>query len=157
VAEVVEARTKSRVASAKSLIEEYSTSLGIDLGFDRFDSEMAEFPGAYARPAGRLLLAIERDDAAGVVALRKLSENTCEMKRLYVRPDFRGKGIGRKLATRVIQEARGIGYSRMRLDTLSSLKEAVSLYESLGFRRIAPYRFNPHEGVVYMELSLKAK
>lgn len=157
MAEIVEAKTKSRVASAKRLVKEYSASLGIDLGFESFDREMADFPGAYARPAGRLLLAIEKGDATGVVALRKLSENTCEMKRLYVRPDFRGKGIGRELATRVIQEARGIGYARMRLDTLSSLKEAVSLYKSLGFRRIAPYRFNPHEGVIYMELTLKAK
>jgi len=142
---------------AKQLIEEYAVSLEIDLGFESFDREMAEFPGSYARPEGRLLLAVEEGDPAGVVALRRLSSKVCEMKRLYVRPDFRGRGIGRKLARRVIVEARRIGYARMRLDTLSSLTEAVSLYESLGFKRISQYRFNPHEGVVYMELDLKVK
>lgn len=155
--EVVEAGTKNRVSLAKKLIKEYAASLEIDLDFESFDREMAELPGAYARPGGRLFLAIEDGDAAGVVALRKLSEKICEMKRLYVRPDSRGRGLGRKLAMRAIEDARKIGYTRMRLDTLSILEEAVSLYESLGFKKIPPYRFNPHEGVVYMELNLRVK
>ena len=157
MARIVEAKTGNLISSAKQLIKEYTTSLGIDLSYESFDREMAEFPGAYARPGGRLLVAIEDGDSAGVVALRRLSNDVCEMKRLYVRPSFRGKGIGRKLARRVIEEAKGIGYSRIRLDTLSSLKEAISLYDSLGFKRIPPYRLNPNEGVIYMELFLKAE
>jgi putative acetyltransferase len=136
------------------LIMEYATSLAIDLSFDDFEREMAEFPGAYARPDGRLLLAIEGGRAVGTVAFRRLSGKICEMKRMYVRPEFRGRGIGRMLAKRVIEEAQDAGYSRMRLDTLSKLKEAVFLYESLGFKKIGPYKVNPNKGVIYMELNL---
>jgi putative acetyltransferase len=155
VVKIVEARTGNQVSSAMQLIKEYAASLKMDLSFQNFDREMAEFPGDYARPKGRLYLAIEEGDAVGVVVLRKLSGKACEMKRLYVQPEFRGKGIGGMLARRVTEEAQKIGYARMRLDTLSSMKEAIPLYESLGFKRIPPYRFNPHEDVVYMERILK--
>ncbi len=142
------------VSSARELIREYSASLGIDLGFQNFEQEMAEFPAHYTRPDGRVLVAVEGGEAVGVVGLRRFSGRICELKRMYVRPEFRGKGIGRKLAKRAIKEARDIGYARMRLDTLSRLKEAISLYASLGFYEIPPYRVNPHKGVVYMELDL---
>jgi putative acetyltransferase len=153
VVQIAEAKTRSQISSAKELIIEYATSPGIDLSFDNFEREMAEFPGAYARPDGRILLAIEEGDAIGIVALRRLSGRTCEMKRLYVRHEFRGRGIGRMLAERVIEEAKEAGYSRMRLDTLFRLREAIFLYESLGFKKIGPYKVNPNKGVIYMELN----
>jgi ribosomal protein S18 acetylase RimI-like enzyme len=154
VASVEEAETRRQTSAAEALIREYAASPGIDLGFESFDREMAEFPGAYSRPDGRLLLAIEGADAVGVVALRRLSDNMCEMKRMYVKPGFRSRGIGRMLAERLIEEARQIGYSRMRLDSRSRLRQAVSLYRSLGFKEIAPYTANPHEDAVHMELEL---
>lgn len=151
---IVEARTRGQISSAEELIREYAASLGIDLGFQNFELEMAEFPRAYARPDGRILIAFEGGDAVGVVGLRKLSDKICEMKRMYVRRNFRQRGIGRMLAKRAIEEAQDIGYYRMRLDTLSRLKEAVSLYDSLGFKKIGPYTDNPQRDVVYMELDL---
>jgi len=154
VALIVEARTRGQISSAEELIREYAASLGIDLGFQNFELEMAEFPRAYARPDGRILIAFEGGDAVGVVGLRKLSDKICEMKRMYVRRNFRQRGIGRMLAKRAIEEAQDIGYYRMRLDTLSRLKEAVSLYDSLGFKKIGPYTDNPQRDVVYMELDL---
>ncbi|MDA4132467.1 MAG: GNAT family N-acetyltransferase [Thaumarchaeota archaeon] len=154
VALIAEATTPSQISSAEELIREYAASLGIDLGFQNFELEMAEFPRAYARPDGRILIAVEGGDAVGVVGLRKLSGEICEMKRMYVRPRFRQRGIGRMLAERAIGEAQDIGYKRMRLDTLSRLREAVSLYDSLGFKKIGPYTVNPQEDVVYMELDL---
>jgi putative acetyltransferase len=154
VALILEATTRSQVSSAVELIREYAASLGIDLSYENFELEMAEFPRAYARPDGRVLIAVEGSYAVGVVGLRKLSGETCEMKRLFVRPGFRQRGIGRMLAKRAIEEARDIGYDQMRLDTLSRLKEAVTLYHSLGFKKIGPYRVNPQKDVVYMELDL---
>ncbi len=154
VVRVAQARTRSQLSSAEELIKEYAASLGIDLSFQNFEREMAEFPGAYSRPDGRIIIAIEGRDAVGVVGIRKLSGKTCELKRMYVRPEFRGMGIGRMLANKAIEEARGIGYRRMRLDTLSRLKEATSLYESLGFEKVGPYTVNPNEDAVYLELDL---
>ena len=153
---IVEAKTRNQISSAKELIREYAASLGVlglDLSFENFEQEMAEFPGAYARPDGRVLLAIEGGGAVGVVALRRLPGKSCEMKRMYVKPEFRGRGIGRMLANRAIGEARDIGYSRMRLDTLARLKEAVFLYDSLGFKKVRPYTINPHKDAAYMELN----
>ncbi|HEU0038281.1 MAG TPA: GNAT family N-acetyltransferase, partial [Verrucomicrobiae bacterium] len=120
-----------------------------------FERELTALPGRYAPPAGSLLLALDGTNAAGCAALRNIGDGICEMKRLYVRPAFRGKGLGRALASDIIAAARQIGYERMRLDTLSSMKEAIALYQSLGFRRIAPYYDNPNRGAVFMELDLR--
>jgi putative acetyltransferase len=154
VALVVEAKTRDLISSAQELIMEYSVSLGIDLSFENFEKEMTEFPDTYSRPDGRILVAIEGESAVGVVGLRRISGNVCELKRMYVRPGFRGRGIGRMLAKRAIMEAQDIGYIRMRLDTLSRLKEAILLYDSLGFREVRPYTVNPNKDSVCMELDL---
>jgi ribosomal protein S18 acetylase RimI-like enzyme len=151
---VVEAETDSELAAARTLIEEYASSLEVDLEFQGYREEIAEFPGAYAAPRGAVLLAYEGDEAAGVVALRPHGASVCEMKRLYVRPAHRGKGIGRALSEAVIRRAVSLGYATMRLDTLPTMASAIGLYRELGFREIPPYRFNPVAGARYMELEL---
>ncbi|HJZ84551.1 MAG TPA: GNAT family N-acetyltransferase [Polyangia bacterium] len=144
------------VATARQLFEEYAAGLGVDLSFQGFAQELAGLPGAYAPPSGRLLLLWDGDALAGCVALRPLGAGggLCEMKRLYVRPAFRGRGLGRLLAQAVIAEARTIGYLRMRLDTLPFMGAASALYLSLGFVSIAPYRENPIPGAQFFELTL---
>lgn len=136
------------------LFEEYAAELGIDLCFQNFAEELANLPGEYSPPAGRLLLATVDGRPAGCIAVRKFADSICEMKRLYVRPPYRSLKIGRALAETLIREARAIGYDRLRLDTLPSMKRAITLYESLGFKEIPPYRHNPIEGTKFMELSL---
>jgi len=131
--------------------------LGFDLDFKNFKKELANLPGDYAPPGGRLLIALWREQLSGCVALRKLEDRICEMKRLYVRPQFRGKGIGRALAEAIIEKAREIRYHSMRLDTISSMDGARALYLSLGFKEIAPYRYNPIKGAAFMELGLTQK
>ena len=152
--DVVLATSADRVATARRLFEEYEASLGIELSFQGFANEVAELPGAYAPPSGRLFLAVAGAEPAGCAALRPLGDGICEMKRLYVRPSARGARLGRRLAETVIRAAREIGYARMRLDTLPSMKEAFALYQSLGFREIAPYCENPIVGTRFMELDL---
>jgi len=145
----------AQIARVRELFVEYGKSLGFSLCFQNFDQELAELPGDYAPPGGRLLLATCAGVPAGCVALHKLGPKICEMKRLYVRPQSRGQGLGRSLAERVIADARQIGYRHMRLDTVEPImRDAVALYRRLGFKQIAPYRPNPMEGAMYMELSL---
>ncbi|PWU14230.1 MAG: GNAT family N-acetyltransferase [Verrucomicrobia bacterium] len=138
----------------RDLFREYADSTGLDLCFQGFKQELAELPGRYVPPQGRLLLAMDGSEAAGCVGLRKIGDGTCEMKRLYVRPRFRRSGVGRLLAAKVIATAQASGYERMRLDTLATMYEAIALYESLGFRRIPAYYANPISCAVFMEKPL---
>jgi ribosomal protein S18 acetylase RimI-like enzyme len=153
--ELVQAILPRQVEQAKELFLEYANSLGFSLCFQNFDEEVKALPGAYSFPDGRLLLAQLAGQPVGCVALHKLEGNICEMKRLYVRPGYRGKRLGKLLVDGVIAEARAVGYQRMRLDTIaSSMKDAIELYRRTGFREIPPYRSNPIEGALYMELLL---
>lgn len=152
---VSQAGSTEQIALARELFLEYAQSLGFSLCFQSFDQELAGLPGDYAPPEGRLLLAEYEGQLAGCVALHKLESGICEMKRLYLRSQFRGKGLGRALTMAVIAEARDIGYRRMRLDTVEPvMKGAVALYRMLDFKEIAPYRENPIKGALYMELEL---
>jgi ribosomal protein S18 acetylase RimI-like enzyme len=151
---ILQVKTSEEVAQARTLLEEYSASLDFDLHFQNFRDELAGLPGEYAGPFGCLLLAWHGDQVAGCVALRRIEGEVCEMKRLYVRAAYRSLGAGRLLARAIIAEARKRGYSRMRLDTVPSMKEARALYDSLGFREIPPYRNNPIPGAAFLELAL---
>jgi len=151
---VDEARTPEQIEACRGLFREYAAGLGFDLGFQDFERELAELPGEYAPPGGRLLIAFHDGDAVGCVGVRPLDADACEMKRLYVSPSARGSGLGRRLAVAAIEAARELGYERMRLDTVPSMTEARVLYESLGFREIAPYRHNPVPGTRFLELQL---
>jgi putative acetyltransferase len=152
---LTQAKSPEEIQQVRKLFEEYVTWLGINLCFQNFDKEVAELPGDYAPPSGRLLLASEKDEIAGCVALRKNGEDVCEMKRLYVRPQYRGSGLGRTLTENLIHEARSIGYQRMRLDTLpGKMDRAIAMYRLLGFKNIEPYYNNPVEGAAFMELDL---
>lgn len=136
------------------LFRQYAESLGIDLGFQDFEAELMSLPGKYSPPRGCLLVAWNGDRAVGCVALRPIDDNVCEMKRLYVHPDVRAQNVGRRLAERILQVARAIGYRSMYLDTLPSMTSALHLYYDLGFRPIEPYVFNPIEGTIFLGLDL---
>ena len=179
---IVQADTKQLIQHTASLFREYASGLSVNLSFQDFEKELAGLPGGYAPPEGRLLLAFLNENLepsqrasssvspasatsfassasfsprlAGCIAMRKTDSSTCEMKRLYVRPEFRGHRLGRTLALAAIHAAREIGYQRMRLDTLPEMAEAQILYRSLGFKEIPPYRFNPIAGTRYLELDL---
>lgn len=151
---IAEAVTDADIERARTLFSEYGKSLGFHLAFQHFDEELKNLPGDYVRPKGCLLLAECKGQVAGCVALRPLEEKICEMKRLYVKPEFRGLGIGRVLAEAIIAQARELGYSLMRLDTVPSMEAAWTLYASLGFEPTSPYRYNPIEGAMFMELKL---
>jgi putative acetyltransferase len=153
---IMQAESEAQISQVRELFLEYAQSLGFSLCFQSFDQELANLPGDYAPPEGRLLLAGFERQVAGCVALHKLEPGICEMKRLYLRPQFRGKGLGRVLTQAILDEARAIGYQRLRLDTVEPvMKDAVGMYRKLGFKEITPYRVNPMEGTLYMELNLE--
>ena len=150
---IVDGHREEELPAVRLLFEEYAASLEIDLAFQDFDRELRELPGEYTPPAGRVLLALD-DEPAGCVALRPYEQDVCELKRLYVRPAYRGTGLGRLLAESIVDAGRDAGYSRMRLDTLPAMTSARALYRSLGFREIEAYRPNPVHGTTYFELEL---
>ena len=152
---LIQVESDEEVQQARRLFEEYAAWLGFNLCFQNFDKELSELPGDYAPPNGRLLLAVENEQVAGCVALRRIGEGIGEMKRLYVRPEFRGKGLGRTLTETIIEAARDLGYQRLRLDTLpGKMDQAIAMYRSLGFKNIERYYNNPYEEAVFMELFL---
>jgi len=151
---IFDAHSDDRLATIRTLFQTYESSLDTDLCFQQFEAELAGLPGDYAPPNGCLLLAQIEEKPAGCIALRRLDDATCEMKRLFVLPEFQGKRLGRGLVDALISRARQIGYRRIRLDTLPSMERAISMYESLGFVDIEPYRPNPIEGARYLELPL---
>jgi GNAT superfamily N-acetyltransferase len=152
--QICQASSPDQIGLVRTLFEEYAASLEIDLCFQRFADELARLPGIYAPPRGRLLLARSHDATVGCAALRPLEETICELKRMYVRPSFRSQGIGRALAEAIVAAAREIGYSKMRLDTLTEMTAARRLYESLGFTHRAAYYETPLVHTVFMELNL---
>lgn len=152
---IIEANTGRDFQRARTLFNEYVRALAIDLTFQSYEQELANIESIYGPPSGALLLARHKGSLIGCVGLRRLDETTCEMKRLYVIPAARGKGVGRILCKRIIEKAEELGYRRMRLDTLRSMNAARALYGSFGFREIEPYYHNPIPGTVYMEVELK--
>lgn len=149
------AESLESLRTVRELFVEYSESLEVDLCFQGFAEELATLPGDYAQPAGRLMLALDGQQAMGCGALRPIEEGVCEMKRLYVRPALRGAGVGGALIDALIKAAREIGYQRMWLDTLPSMATAIAIYRRLGFKNISPYRVNPVPGALFFELQLK--
>lgn len=152
--EIVPAHEEPLLAEIRVLFREYAESLGFHLCFQDFDREMAELPGRYTPREGRLLIAKWSGEIAGCVAMKQLGPGLCEMKRFFVRPTYRGKGIGQAVANAIIEESRKAGYEKMRLDTVPSMQSAIRIYESLGFKDTEPYVFNPVPGVRYLELRL---
>lgn len=150
-----QAESEKEIRISRELFLEYAHSLNFDLCFQDFDKELESLPGKYALPSGRLTLCYVDGIPAGCIALRNIDDDTCEMKRLYVKPDFRGLKLGMKLSQHLLKEAKKIGYKKMRLDTIAStMKHAFNLYEQMGFYEIEPYNYNPQPGVVYMEIEL---
>jgi len=155
VQEIIEARSDQQIEQARDLFREYAAWLKIDLCFQDFEGELAGLPGDYAPPNGQLFLLFDSSELAGCIALRQIDEQVCEMKRLFVRSKFRGKGLGRLLVEAITRTAKEIGYERMRLDTLPpKMNDAIGLYRSFGFKEIEPYYNNPVPGAKFMELEL---
>ncbi|MFM0207543.1 GNAT family N-acetyltransferase [Paraburkholderia sediminicola] len=152
--EIYPARFPEQLEVVRAIFREYAESLSIDLSFQNFESELAELPGKFAAPRGRVLLVLSNEEVVGCVAMRPLDELTCEMKRLYIRPSGRGQQVGRQLATLICRIAREAGYTRIRLDTLPDMQAAQQLYISLGFKPIPAYVFNPIAGTIFMERDL---
>ena len=153
--EIIQAETPEQIDAARKLLREYEAWFGLALCFQNFDEEVAALPGRYAAPGGRLLLAYADGRLAGGIALRKLEDGVCEMKRLFVKEEFQGRKIGVALIEKVIDEARRIGYEKMRLDTYPpKMGKAVGLYESYGFRAIPAYYHNPYGETLFMEKDL---
>ncbi|WP_020585957.1 GNAT family N-acetyltransferase [Desulfobacter curvatus] len=148
---IKQAQTKAEIKAVRELFREYEAFLNVDLHFQNFKNELAGLPGKYSRPDGDLLIGLDGERMVGCVAVRRYSDGICEMKRLFVRPEARGTGLGRRLVREIILIAQELGFSLMRLDTLENLKEAMHLYGTLGFRKIEPYYENPLPGVVYWE------
>lgn len=143
-----------RLDEVETLFKEYHKHLGVDLCFQNYDEELASLPGKYALPEGRLYVIYLEDKLAGCIALRRYDDTRCEMKRLFVRSQFRGLRLGQILAERIIQDAKAIGYKEMVLDTLSTLESAVTMYRRMGFQEIPPYYDNPLHDVLYFKLTL---
>ena len=155
---LVEPATPAQWDTVRSIFREYAAGLGVDLAFQHFEAELAGLPGEYAPPTGALLLAYIGAELAGCAAMRAIADvdypNACEMKRLYVRPGFRGCGVGRLLAQALIDRATQGGYSCMLLDTLDDMEAARDLYDSLGFEEIPPYYYTPVPGAHYLRAAL---
>jgi putative acetyltransferase len=154
---IIHSHLPEQVDKVRSLFKQYAIGIGLDLGYQNFDNELVNLPGEYTPPQGALLMAIERSVPLGCVAMRPMERSICEMKRLFVKPAHRGKGIGRQLVQNIVDEARLAGYQRMRLDSISSMQEAIHLYQSEGFEEIEPYCWNPIPGAMYFELDLRRK
>jgi putative acetyltransferase len=153
--DLIQASSTEEIQRARLLFEEYASWVEISLCFQNFDEEVAKLPGDYAPPSGRLFLAVDGAEVMGCVALRKIGDGVGEMKRLYVRPEFRGRGLGRTLTEKLIAEAKQIGYTSLRLDTLpGKMDQAIAMYRAFGFKEIAPYYKNPVAGATFMELIL---
>ena len=151
---IIQLKSGQHLDFMRLLFVEYAESLDFDLDFQNFKDELAQLPGEYAPPEGCLIIAFYQGEPAGCVGLRKVEKNICEMKRLYVRPRYRARGVGKALAESIIREATVRGYKHMRLDTVPSMKEARRLYLSMGFKKIDPYRYNPIQGATFMEKKL---
>lgn len=154
--EISQIETAEQIEEARKLFREYKKWLGLDLCFQGFEEELNNLPAKYAMPDGRLFLALLNGKTAGYIALRKLEQSICEMKRLYIRGEFRRLGLGRVLIEKLIEEVRVHGYEKMCLDTLpNKMSQAVKLYKSYGFAEISPYYENPHKETLFLELNLK--
>lgn len=150
------ATTEQDFKDTKDLFLEYANSLNFELCFQNFEKEISDIPSQYSEPSGAIILCYDEDKPIGCVGLRKFGEGICEMKRLYLRKGARGKGTGRILAERIIEKAKELGYKKMQLDTIETMKEAISLYKSIGFKEISTYRYNPLKGVIYMKLEIES-